>query len=211
MTRVDGQQLRQAIMRAQEAFEGLRALAEEQVRSRIRGRRRWEHCEEDEIAEKVFEKVARALGSYDRERAVNPFSWLMTVVDHRIIDYCRTHKIPLDSLDAPAPLRGGDDEPEAVEPADDKAPSPPAVHRQLQSHQILIEVMARLGSDSRKVILLLVTLFPDLSYEEMIKITGHPSVAAAKESKYRVMKRMREALAEMGYGWEMFGDMFRPD
>ncbi|MEO0116602.1 MAG: RNA polymerase sigma factor [candidate division WOR-3 bacterium] len=189
-------------------FENLRALTENLIRERINRFHNWSETEVEEIMEKVFQKIGKALPSYEPEKAKNPFSWLMTIVDHAIIDYCRTHKIKIESLSKLVWTEEGVKEP--YEPPDFNSPTPSEAYRQKRAHEILIEAMSRMSIKEREI-LLLITLFPDLSYKEIIKITGHPTEAAAKECKYRMAKKMREILAEMGYGWEMFGEVFRPD
>ncbi|MEO0080955.1 MAG: sigma-70 family RNA polymerase sigma factor [candidate division WOR-3 bacterium] len=210
MPQIDGEQLKAALVQAQESLEGIRTLTEAFIRHRIREYRQGESIEEDDITEKVFQQLARALCSYDKDRAANPFAWFMTVVDHRIIDYCRQHKIPIASLDEPRQSRDQDkEEREPSEPADTVSPTPSSMHRQMEAHEVLIEAMSRLSSPARREMLLIVTLFPELSYEEIVKITHHVSVDAAKECKSRTMKEMRKHLADMGYDPAMFGALLR--
>jgi len=210
MPNISGEELKNRLIQAQKALEDIRSLTEKFIRHRIREYRQWTSTEEDEIVEKVFQQVGRALSSYDRDRAANPFSWYMTVVDNRVKDYCRAHKIPVESLSQPRQI-GDEEDLEPPEPPDLESRTPSSAHRQLEAHKILIEAMSRLSSPREREMLLLVTLFPELPYEEIIKITGHPTVNAAKELRYRTMKEMRAILADMGYGWEMFGEVFRPE
>ncbi len=189
-------------------FENLRALTENFIRERISRKQTRESnpVEEDEIIEKVFEKIGKALPSYDPKRANNPFSWYMTIVDHAIIDYYRTHKIPIEPLSEPKPIL----EEEAYELPDLNSETPASAYRQKRAHDILIKAMSRMEIREREM-LLLITLFPELSYREIMEITGHPSETAAKMCKCRMTKKMREILKDMGFGWKMFGEMFRPE
>jgi RNA polymerase sigma factor (sigma-70 family) len=208
MSTIDGERLKEAMVRAQESFEGIRSLTEDFIRDRIREYGQNAALEENEITEKVFQQLGRALCSYDKDRAENPFSWFMTVVDHRIIDYCRTHKVPMESLDEPRHT-SDQEEQEPQEHPDTSSQTPNAAHRQLKDHEILMEAMSKLASSSRREMLLLVTFFPHLSYKEIATVTRQQSEDAAKQLKYNTMKEMREILGQMGYGWEMFGEMFR--
>jgi len=210
MPRVDGEELKKTLVQTQESLEAIRALTEEFIRHRIREYGRNVAADEDDVTELVFQQLARALCSYDKSRADNPFSWFMTVADHRIIDYCRAHKIPVQSLDEPR-LASAQDRSEPREYADTSSPTPKAAHRQLKDHEVLVKAMSKLSSQGRREILLLITLFPELSYREIMPITKQPSEDAVKQLKYNTVKEMRQILGQMGYGWEMFGEMFRAE
>lgn len=209
MPGIDGEELKRRLIKTEETFEGVRLLTEEFIRQRISQFRNWSPTEVDEIAEKVFQKIRRALSSYDPKRGNNPFSWFMTIVDHAIIDYYRAHKIPIESLSEPKQIPEEEIK-EPYEPPDLDSQTPTAAYRQKRAHTILIEAMSRMEIKEREM-LLLITLFPELTYKEIMKITGHPSEAAAKECKYRMAKKMREVLKEMGFGWGMFGEVSRPE
>ena len=210
MPRVNGEELKKALVQTQESLEAIRALTEEFIRHRIREYGRNVAADEDAVTALVFQQLAKALCSYDKSRADNPFSWFMTVADHRVIDYCRAHKIPVQSLDEPRQA-SDQNEQEPQEHPDMSSQTPAAAHRQARDHEILVEAMSKLSSPSRREMLLLVVCFPELSSREIATVTRQTSEDAAKQLKYNTMKEMREILAGMGYGWEMFGEMFRMD
>ncbi|MEO0080401.1 MAG: hypothetical protein ABIK44_06985, partial [candidate division WOR-3 bacterium] len=83
--------------------------------------------------------------------------------------------------------------------------------RQRQTHEILVEAISRISSPLRKLMLFLVAFFPEMHYKEIAKVTGQPNEDAAKQLKCNTMKELKEVLAKMGYGWEMFGETFKPE
>lgn len=209
MSTINADQLEEKLINAAQTFEEVRRLTEEFVRQRIKQFGNWGPAEVDEITEKVYQRVIRALTSYEPERAQQPFSWFMTVVDHAIIDYCRTHKTTTVSLSEPKQIPD-EERKEPYEPPDLNTPTPSAAYRQKRASEIILEAMSRMRAKEREM-LLIITLFPELSYKEIARITGHKSEAAAKECKYRMTKKMRELLKKMGYGWKMFGEVFKPE
>lgn len=210
--RLDGDELKEALEKAQQALDGVRALAEPFVRSRLQQVREWSSVEEDEVVEKVFQQIGRAITTYDPQRLQNPFSWFATVVDHYLIDYCRTHRITVDSLDRPAVgVKADGDEQVAEEPPDRDSLLPSQDYEIGEARSILVRAMSRLSSPNRRAMLLFVTFYPELTHAQIAKAMGGLSENAAKQLKYNTMKEMRKILTEMGYSWKMFGEAFAPD
>ncbi|MEO0073822.1 MAG: hypothetical protein ABIK43_04090 [candidate division WOR-3 bacterium] len=130
-------------------------------------------------------------------------------MDHFVIDYCRTHRIPVDSLDRPAVGTKTDGDEQAEEPPDSDSMVPPEHHAVSEARSILVQAMARLSSTRRLTMLLFVTFYPELTYAEIGRIM-RITEDAAKQLKYNTMNEMRAILQEMGYSWKMFGDAFKP-
>jgi len=185
---LDTEQLMSRLMTAQQSFEFLWVFLEELVHERIR---RYPNLtqEEDDVAEAIRRNLARAICLYDPSRGTNPFSWLVTVIDHSIIDYGRRHR---DVFTRPQ-----------------HAESAEQTHERNQAHEILMEALTKMSSSRHREMLLLFCFFPDRSYETIAKIMGLTNADAAKQLKYHALKEMRTILVEMECGFEMFGAMFK--
>ncbi len=205
MTKISGSVLSRGLSKVKRLFETeIRAPTEQFIRQRIRKHHNLANSEEDEIVEIAYQRVARAIPTYDPLCTQNPFSWLMTIVDHCVIDYLRAqHRIIKHQH-----RKNNNNNNEGHETCDTRTPTPEEAYQIKRAHKIIIDALPKLLPDEREI-LLLISLFPDLSYREIIKITGHKTQSSAKQCKYRMAKKMRKILAEMGYRWEMFGEAFK--
>ncbi|GEM_PF-2479641 len=207
MARLSGSVLGRGLNAVKSLFETeIRTPTEQFIRQRIRQRHILTNSELDELVENVYQRIARAIPTYDPLCAQNPFSWLMTIVDHCTVDYLRAHRR---TVKYPGRNRKkNNNDTTEYEPYDPDTPTPEESYQIKRAHKILIDALPKLLPDEREM-LLIISLFPDMNYREIINITGHKTQSAAKQCKYRMAKKMRQILADMGYRWEMFGEAFK--
>lgn len=141
--------------------------------------------EVEDIAQEVFLKVFRALGSFDPARAKFT-TWVYTFVRNHCYDVLKRRRLPTTSLHAVP----------ADEPARDVADGRELVpHESLENQELgrrIGEAIATLGEDQRMVFVL--REYENLEYAEIAAITG-VNEGTVKSRLFRAKEALRAQLA----------------
>ncbi len=141
--------------------------------------------EVEDIAQDVFLKVFRAIGTFDPSRAKFT-TWVYTFVRNHCYDVLKRRRLPTTSLHAVAP-----DEP-ARDVGDRRELQPT---RSLENQELgrrIGEALATLGEDQRMVFIL--REYEQLDYAEIAAITG-VNEGTVKSRLFRAKDKLREQLA----------------
>jgi RNA polymerase sigma-70 factor (ECF subfamily) len=145
----------------------------------------------EDLAQDVFVKAIRALGSYDPSRKFS--SWLFKIAHNTTIDHLRRRSLDTDPLETT--------EDDVLDPlhvvADTSSPDPESELERRQLGAALDRAVAGLRPEYREVMLL--RFREGLPYEEIAEITGLP-LGTVKTHIYRARREMAEALQAAGWG-----------
>jgi RNA polymerase sigma-70 factor, ECF subfamily len=143
----------------------------------------------EDLAQEVFLKAYRALGSYDPERKFS--SWLFKIAHNTTIDHLRKGELQTVTLEAESPDDRG-----LAEVLEDTSTVTPE-HRMLGTDLgvALVEAIQELRPAYREVILL--RHREDLSYQEIVEVTG-ASLGTVKTNLHRARKELAERLRARG-------------
>ena len=145
----------------------------------------------EDLAQEVFLKAFRSLGSFDPERKFS--SWLFKIAHNATVDHLRRREVETQPLD------GGAD---AVEDrpvrqiADPAAETPEAARQRADLRQALETSIAGLRPVYREVMLL--RFQEELSYDEIAEVTGLP-LGTVKTFIHRARKELAEVLRAQGW------------
>ncbi len=145
----------------------------------------------EDLAQEVFVKAFRALGTFDRTRKFS--SWLFKIAHNTAIDYLRRKQLDTVALETP------DGEPDllAVVP-DSESESPDSALQRQDLARDLEASLERLRPEHREVVLL--RFHEGLSYEEIAEVTDLP-LGTVKTHLFRARKAMARYLTARG--WEL--------
>ena len=144
----------------------------------------------EDLAQEVFVKAFRALGTFDQSRKFS--SWLFKIAHNVAIDHLRRKQLDTVALETP------DGEPDllAVVP-DSDAESPDSALQRQDLAKDLEASLERLRPEYREVVLL--RFHEGLSYEEIAAVTDLP-LGTVKTHLFRARKAMARFLTARG--WE---------
>jgi RNA polymerase sigma-70 factor (ECF subfamily) len=144
----------------------------------------------EDLAQEVFVKAYRALGSYDLERKFS--SWLFKIAHNASIDRLRKKQLPTVPLETP------DDEAEPLAfVADRRIETPEAAVERGELAQAFETALKRLRPEYREVMLL--RFQQGMAYEEIAEVAGLP-LGTVKTHIYRARKAMARDLERLGWG-----------
>jgi RNA polymerase sigma factor (sigma-70 family) len=124
-----------------------------------------------DLAQEVFIKMYRTLGSFDTSRA-SFMTWVTTVTRNLLVDHFRKGKYDriTDSLDA-APA-AQEDGLTLAEQLEDKGASPEARVRSQETQRLVHEALKRLSPELREAVIL--RDLQDLDYKDIAKVLNVP-------------------------------------
>jgi len=185
----DAELVERALAGREDAYEELVVRYQRPLLSLL-GRWLGDRALAEDLAQEVFLKAFRALGSYAPERKFS--SWLFKIAHNAAIDQLRRRGIATEPLEA-----GEEDAPDRLATlADDRAESPAARPERRELAGALETAIAGLRREYREVVLL--RFREELSYEEVAEVTGLP-LGTVKTFLHRARKELAEALAGMGW------------
>jgi RNA polymerase sigma-70 factor (ECF subfamily) len=143
----------------------------------------------EDLAQEVFLKAYRALGSFDPARKFS--SWLFKIAHNTTIDHLRKTELPTVPLEAETPEDRG-----LAQVLEDTSTVTPE-HRLLGTDLgvALVESIQELRPAYREVILL--RHRENLSYQEIVEVTG-ASLGTVKTNLHRARKDLAERLRARG-------------
>ncbi|MBL8750209.1 MAG: sigma-70 family RNA polymerase sigma factor [Planctomycetes bacterium] len=141
--------------------------------------------EVEDLAQEVFLKVFRAIGTFDRKRAKFT-TWVYTFVRNHCYDVLKRRRIPTTSLHAV----GEDQAPRELPDRRELRPEQDAENAELGRR--IGEALASLGEDQRMVFVL--REYEDLDYSEIAQITG-VNEGTVKSRLFRAKEALRQHLA----------------
>jgi RNA polymerase sigma-70 factor (ECF subfamily) len=143
----------------------------------------------EDLAQEVFVKAFRALGTFDPSRKFS--SWLFKIAHNTAIDHLRRKDLNTVALETP------DGEPDllAVVP-DSDAESPDSALQRRDLARDMEDSLERLRPEYREVVLL--RFHEGLSYEEIAEVTGLP-LGTVKTHLFRARKAMARYLTSRGW------------
>lgn len=144
----------------------------------------------EDLAQEVFLRVFRNLGSYDPRFKLS--NWLLRIAQNLTIDYLRLRRLDTVPLDDD-PLGRTPDERMAAGPADDPA-------RGIETSDLraaLERALSALRPEYRQLVVL--RYLEELSYEDIVEITGLP-LGTVKSHLHRARAAMAEVLSRDGWG-----------
>ena len=181
--------VRRALAGSQDAYRDLLLRYQRPVLSLIRRMVRNSSQAED-LAQEVFLKAFRALGSFDQKRKFS--SWLFKIAHNATIDQLRRKKldtVPLETRDR--------DEPDLVGVLPDPATEAPSGRVERRDLALAIEgAIASLKPLYREVVIL--RFQEGLAYEEIAEVTDLP-LGTVKTHLFRARKAMVAHLEERGW------------
>ena len=124
-----------------------------------------------DLAQEVFIKIYRTLGTFDMSRA-SFMTWVTTVTRNLLVDHFRKGKYDrvTDSLDA-APA-GQEDGLTLAEQLEDQRQSPESRVRTQQTQKLVHEALKRLSPELREAVIL--RDLQDLDYKDIAKVLNVP-------------------------------------
>ena len=181
--------VRRALAGSQDAYRDLLLRYQRPVLSLIRRMVRNSSQAED-LAQEVFLKAFRALGSFDQKRKFS--SWLFKIAHNATIDQLRRKKldtVPLETRDR--------DEPDLVGVLPDPGTEAPSGRVERRDLALAIEgAIASLKPLYREVVIL--RFQEGLAYEEIAEVTDLP-LGTVKTHLFRARKAMVAHLEERGW------------
>lgn len=138
----------------------------------------------EDLAQEVFLKVFRALGTFDPSRAKFT-TWVYTFVRNHCFDVLKKKRLPTASLTA-----GPDESQRDLTDGRELRPAQDAENQELGRR--IGEALAALGEDQRMVFIL--REYEDLDYREIAAITG-VSEGTVKSRLFRAKESLRQHLA----------------
>lgn len=144
----------------------------------------------EDLAQEVFVKAFRALGTFDQSRKFS--SWLFKIAHNVAIDHLRRKQLDTVALETP------DGEPDLLAVVPDRdAESPDSALQRQDLAKDLEASLERLRPEYREVVLL--RFHEGLSYEEIAAVTDLP-LGTVKTHLFRARKAMARFLTARG--WE---------
>ena len=145
----------------------------------------------EDLAQEVFVKAYRHLGSYDPRRKFA--SWLFKVAHNSTIDHLRRAQLNTVPLAAEQEDGGG----LLAVLADTSAESPAAAAERRDMARALERAIARLRPEYREAVVL--RYVEGLAYQEICEVLGLP-VGTVKTNLHRARKELAEAMRAAGWG-----------
>lgn len=143
----------------------------------------------EDLAQEVFVKVYRALGSYDPKRKLS--SWIFKIAHNAAIDHLRRQGL------ATVPLEGEGEEPGPADfVADAGAETPEAAAERGDLARAFEAGLGRLRPEYREVLVL--RFQEGLAYEEIAEVTGLP-LGTVKTHLHRARKALAKQLEAAGF------------
>lgn len=184
-----------ALRGSQEAFRELVLQFERPVYSLI-VRMLQDPAAAEDLAQEVFLKAYRRLGTYDSSRKFS--SWLFKIAHNTTIDYLRRHTLETVPLEGERP--GEDHGSLAAVLADGSTEDPAAAAERRDMAKSLERAIARLRAEYRELVVLFYV--EGASYQDLCEATGLP-LGTVKTNLHRARKELaREMTAE---GWAPSG------
>jgi RNA polymerase sigma-70 factor (ECF subfamily) len=146
----------------------------------------------EDLAQEVFVKAYRHLGSYDPRRKFA--SWLFKVAHNTTIDHLRRAQLDTVPLAAEHAEDGGG---LMAVLADDSAESPAAAAERRDMARALERAIGRLRPDYREAVVL--RYVEGLAYQEICEVLALP-VGTVKTNLHRARKELAEAMRAAGGG-----------
>lgn len=186
----DAELVASALRGSEEAFRDLVVRFERPVYALIL---RMVHDAEtaEDLAQEVFVKAYRHLGSYDPRRKFA--SWLFKVAHNTTIDHLRRAQLDTVPLAAEQEEGGG----LLAVLADTSAESPAAAAERRDMARALERAIARLRPEYREAVAL--RYVEGLAYQEICEVLGLP-VGTVKTNLHRARKELAEAMRAAGWG-----------
>ena len=185
----DAELIQQALSGSQEAHRQLVLRYQRPVWGLLQRMVRDRMLAED-LAQEVFVKAFRALGTFDPRRKFS--SWLFKIAHNTAIDHLRRKKLDTVALETPA----GEPDLLAVIP-DSESESPDSALQRQDLAKDMEASLERLRPEYREVVLL--RFHEGLSYEEIAEVTDLP-LGTVKTHLFRARKAMARYLTARG--WE---------
>lgn len=145
----------------------------------------------EDLAQEVFVKAFRNLGTYDPARKLS--SWLFKIAHNTSIDHLRRHAPDTVSLDADPEEDGRG---WAAVLADPSSENPGAALERRDLARALERAIATLRPEYRSSVLL--RYAQGLSYEEICEATGLP-LGTVKTNLHRARKELARAMTALGW------------
>jgi RNA polymerase sigma-70 factor (ECF subfamily) len=143
----------------------------------------------EELAQDAFVKAFRALDTFDSTLKFS--NWLLRIAQNTAIDHLRLRRVETVPLDESA-----DGNPGSLQLVDPTADSPADAAERADAARALERAIARLRPEYRRLVVL--RYQEDLSYEEMVEITGLP-LGTIKSFLHRARVEMARDLEEQGW------------
>jgi RNA polymerase sigma-70 factor, ECF subfamily len=147
----------------------------------------------EDLAQEVFVKAFRALGSYDPRWKFS--SWLFKIAHNTTIDHLRR------GVPETVPLEAGEDDEGrgglAAVLADESAEDPRAAAERRNLARSLESAIRRLRPDYREAVLMFYV--HGASYQEICEATGQP-LGTVKTNLHRARKELAQTMAGLGWG-----------
>lgn len=134
----------------------------------------------EELTSETFFEVWRGAATFRGASSVS--TWIFGIARHKTFSLLRQRKPPAESIDGAGPI-----------PAEDAGPEEIAATGALQ-HKVR-RALERLSPEHREALEL--SLYHDLSYEEIARIAGCP-VNTVKTRAYYARREMKKILTKMG-------------
>jgi RNA polymerase sigma-70 factor, ECF subfamily len=145
----------------------------------------------EDLAQEVFVKAYRHLGSYDPRRKFA--SWLFKVAHNSTIDHLRRAQLDTVPLAAEQEEGGG----LLAVLADTSAESPAAAAERRDMARALERAIARLRPEYREAVVL--RYVEGLAYQEICEVLGMPA-GTVKTNLHRARKELAETMRAAGWG-----------
>jgi RNA polymerase sigma-70 factor (ECF subfamily) len=185
----DAELIQEALAGSQEAYRQLVLRYQRPIWSLLQRMVRDRMLAED-LAQEVFVKAFRALGTFDQQRKFS--SWLFKIAHNTAIDHLRRKELDTVALETP----NGEPDLLAVVPDRDSESPDSAVQRQDLARDLEAS-LDRLRPEYREVVLL--RFHEGLTYEEIATVTDLP-LGTVKTHLFRARKAMARSLRARG--WE---------
>jgi RNA polymerase sigma-70 factor (ECF subfamily) len=189
MPRTDAQIVAEALKGSQAAYADLLRRYQRPVHSLVLRMVR-DPARAEDVAQEVFLKAFRALGSYDQTRKFS--SWLFKIAHNTAIDKLRRKQLDTIALEQPEEERMD----VLSRVPDERSETPEAAVSRHDLARALEEALGELRPEYREVMLL--RFQEGLSYEEIAEIAGLP-LGTVKTHIHRARKAMARHLAAAGW------------
>ncbi len=142
----------------------------------------------EDLAQELFVKIHRAIGSFDFNRGVKFSTWLFTSVKNLCYDYLRKKRLQTESLDS---LTQSQRSERAEIPLESGETAPPSKLTDSELGEKISEAVGSLPRDQRLVFVL--REYQSFSYEDIGQVTG-ASIGTVKSRLFRAKEALRERL-----------------
>lgn len=144
----------------------------------------------EDLAQDLFVKIHRAIGSFDFNRGVKFSTWLFTSVKNLCYDYLRKRRLHTESLEH---LTQGQRGERSEIPLESGETTPQTKLADSELGEKISEAVGNLPRDQRLVFVL--REYQNFSYEEIGQVTG-ASIGTVKSRLFRAKEALRERLFE---------------